>query len=180
LTSFSAESPKGDALRRRWPPSLRSLQASPRGKDIPDPRHPAGQRDSHEARQSELSVRSARSEPVRRALTPCGQARTEWWAGTGLNHRHQDSKAQVPSPDSDGIQTIPVVNRRPWDRQRACGWASETDRDACFGPSSREGRQGSVMESRRSFLWIIPPFTHALYRSPSLPASLSDSTSSSP
>jgi hypothetical protein len=35
-------------------------------------------------------VRRAASGPRRRALSPYRRARTQWWAGTGLNRRHQD------------------------------------------------------------------------------------------
>jgi integrase len=39
---------------------------------------------------SESAVRSANGGPGRHALSRCRRARKEWWAGTGLNRRHQD------------------------------------------------------------------------------------------
>jgi len=55
---------------------------------------------THRRRVSESAVRSARDGRGRRVLSPCRRARKQWWAGTGLNRRHQDfqpSAREVPT-----------------------------------------------------------------------------------
>ena len=48
---------------------------------------------------SESAVRSTRDGPGRRVLSPYRRVRKQWWAGTGLNRRHQDFQTR-PQPSA--------------------------------------------------------------------------------
>jgi hypothetical protein len=86
----------GDRGRGDAPRGGREAPNAPRGPYAHGPSHPPEHGHPPEARQFEYRPSrpgAARVWRGRRALGRCRQARKQWWAGTGLNGRHEDFQA---------------------------------------------------------------------------------------